>query len=60
MRGGGGNPFQITFGYQQDTSLNFQLLTQCLKNTLNKCIQELAKDTFFLYFHVFFHIITDE
>ena len=44
----------------KDTSLNFPLLTQCLKNTLNKCIQELARYNFFYISMFFFCINTYE
>ena len=40
----------------KDTSLNFPLLTQCLKNTLNKWIQELARYNFF-YISMFFSVL---
>ena len=33
LKMGGGSPFQSNFGTAKDTSQNFRLLTQCLKNT---------------------------
>ena len=40
----------------KDIYQNFKILTQCLENTHNKCIKELAKDTFSFTFPCFFVI----
>ena len=57
MKGEGGGVIHsklILVYNTKDSSLNFPLLTQCLKNTLNECIQELAKDTISFTFPCFF------
>ena len=51
LKMGGGSPFQSNFGTAKDTSQNFRLLTQCLKNS--KCIPELAQDFFFFYISMY-------
>ena len=58
----GGNSFQSNFGATKDTWQNFQLLTQCLKNTQQVYSRTGARYIFFYIsmFAVSVIIVTNE